>query len=1132
MNRCQQNVRTILTIVATTTIFMGSLHGNALGQVQSDSAARQAVFGDEFIGENASVVRRRAALLEPIERYLVLSDFVLSAEAGGSLRLPVVLTPLNSALTVDTSDNAEHSRVQTGGQIESPLLDLVDVARQLNRLGELRSRFEAAPNVRPKDQIARLAGLAIVSLAADEAELAGRQLAWLYEIVAANREWQEESEGALLLAIQAGAGHAETRAVAGDLAYNLHETHLDLVKHSDWRPFHRHVAMLANQIADAFSEDREGATAQPASPQNKPDDEFSQWRFGSLFTAKSRGMGCPPNVWSRDGASVRKTSGHNIDLLFFQSPLQGNFNVECDASVFSWRSIHPTYGGHWAGVEPKRTQRRIGTLAELESNLLPLDAQLTKFRHEIHYRISVHGQQMEVFGNGRLLNSIELPKDHEPWLALRRSAKHSARVWNVRITGQPEIPAELRLSESPNLEGWIPYFGDSTADVNERSSHWRRAGNDSTGQLIAGRKDARLPSGSDDERLLYYHRPMLEDGTVEYRFFYKAGQSTAHPAIGRAAFLLKPDGVNLHWVTDGTFDRSELSPGNSTLELENRRGPAVLPLKDDDWNAIRLTLVGDTVSLFLNDVHIYERRLEAGNQRNFGVFHYADRSQAVFRNVVWRGDWPKELPTVYEQELAGDDTRELDQSSEKLAATFRHSFTTKEFPFGRFVMSSGKMSDTRPGPEGLYVKRQGSGRYQRTVLAAQLAVGGDFDISASFDSLVTKPDAGGHSSCGIQVKLADKATTETNYRRRHNRFVGREDQHLAYGDVASYPGGEVRRSNIGYKPAESNSGTLRVARRGNRLYTLFAEGDSANFRITGQSEFPTDDVLPSGILLTGLTFQESFVSFRWKELVVRADRVTGPAVDAIAPVELLADLRKKRDKLSVVGDFDFTKKAPTNEEFYRWGSVLPWSSKLGGQMMIHQGQPTWAASGITPRGAIDGDFDITAVFELKKIVSPTAGDRSTIYLQTVFGPTGNTHASLMFDINAKDARQVFARLGTRKPNGGHNYSIVGSVPAADIAILRVARYGTKMYFLTQRDTDSPELLVAASEVSDETVSGRAANFIVHSGGEGRETQVLLKSLKIRAEKFTTANNPIRLGANPDPAPRSKSFFDSVIDFFK
>lgn len=1134
MSRCQQNVQTILKTVVTTAIFMGLLRSHAVGQSQSDSVARQAVFGDEFLTENASVVSHRAALLESEDRYQVLSGFVLSANAGGSLRLPVVLTTVNSVPTVTALDGAEKSRVQTGGQIKSPLLDLVDVARQLGRLDELRSRFEVAPNVQPRDQIVRLTGLAIVSLAADELEVASRQLAWIYEIVAGGRELREDSEGALLLAIQAGALHAETRAAAGDLAYNLHETHLDLVKPNDWRPFHRHVALLANQIADAFSEDAEGPTEHPTIPEDKPADEFGQWQTGSLWTAESRGTGCPPNAWGRDAGIVRKTSGHSIDLLYFQSPLRGDFEFECDASVFNWRSIHPNYGGHWAGVEPNRTRRRIGTLSELDSVLLPLDSKLSKFRHEIHYRISVRGQRMEVYGNGRLLNSVTLPKDHDPWLALRRSAKHSAKIWNVRITGQPEIPDELRLSESPILEGWIPYFGESSSDVNGRNSHWRRAGNDSTGQLIAGRRDALSSPGSHDERLLYYHRPMLEDGAIEYRFFYKAGQSMVHPAIDRAAFLLDPDGVKLHWVTDGKFDRSELSPGNSVVEPEHRRGPERLPLKADDWNAVRLTLIGDTVGLFLNDVQIYERSLEASNQRNFGLFHYADRSQAVVKNVVWRGDWPKQLPSMYDQELAGDDTRDFDLTASQLPATFRHSFNEDQFPFGKFALSEGEVADTRSESEGIYVQRQGSGRYKRTTLATQLAIGGDFDIRASFDSLTTKPSDGGHSSVSVLIRLADELATQANFRRRHNRFDDREDQHLAYADVALSPKDGLRRTNIGYKPAEATSGTLRVVRRGNRLFTMIAEGESPSFRITAESEFPTDDTQLGGVLLSAMTFKESFVSIRWKELVIRAERITGPAVNVAAPVVTLADLNRKRDALPVVGDFDFAKKAPSAGEFYQWGTLAPWDARAGGQMISHVGRPTWAASGMTPRKAIGGDFDITANFDLKKIVDPTVGDRSTVYLKSIFGPTGQTQASLMFEVNSQGARKVYARLGTRKPDGGHNYRGVGNIGTEEISVLRIARYGTSMYFLARRDMTSPEHLIATAKVSDEPVSGRAMDFMVHSGGEGRETQVLLKSLKIRANKFTSTNAAVRLGANPprNAPPTSRGFFDKVIDFFK
>jgi hypothetical protein len=1079
-------------------------------------------------------IRQKAGSLPLATRYQFLLSFILPEDRVSRLRMPVVFAALNSEPPEGGLRDESKRRVETGGRIASPFLDLVEIAAKLDRLDEVRIRIEGASSESSAEQIARLAALTIVAVVKNEAAVATQHLAKVYEIVSAKRELREESEGPLLLAIQAGAKHPETRAAASDLAYDLHQTHLDLVAPSDWKSYHRHVAAMTQQMADARNEVAGDETEEIANLKPGPADQFGQWQSGSLFTAESRGTGCPPNVWIRDATGLHKTFGHSIDLLYFQSPLHGDFNVECDASVFSWRSIHPTYGGHWAGVESSRTRRRIGTLAELDSKLLPLASQLTKFRHEIHYRISVRGRQMEVYGNGRLLHSLMLPRDHDPWLALRRSAKNSASIWNIRVTGAPRIPSEIRISETPYLTGWIPYFGGSTGDANSQGTHWRQAGSAGGEGIISGQFESQLPSGALAERLLYYHRPMLEDGTIEYEFFYRAGKSVTHPAIDRAVFMLTSEGVAFHSVTDGMFDRSDRSPDNLSIESQNGRGPAALPLKENQWNAVRLNLTGDTVNLFLNGQHVYERQLENTNQRNFGLFHYADRSHAAVRNVVWKGDWPNELPSVYDQELAGDDTEEIDRTANQLPTTFRHSFDSELFPFERFTVSAGEMSDTRPGANGLYVQRHGSQRYQRTVLAAQLAIGGDFDISASFDSLVTKPSDGGHSSLSVSVLLADEAATQTNYRRRHNAYAGREHQHLAYADVSSTPKSGLRRTNIGYKPADSSSGTLRVARRGNRLYTLFAEGDSTSFRITGESEFPTDDSLLGGILLSALTFEDSFVSFRWKEMTVRAERITGPAVDAAVPVAVLADLDRKREQLPAAGDFDFGKQAPSDEEFYQWGNIPAWDDKGGGQLIIHAGRPAWAASGLTPRKAIDGDFDITTEFDLKKIVDPAAGDRSTVYLKTSFGATGETHASLMFDINTQDDRQVFARLGTRRQNDGYDYRIVGALAAAEISVLRVARYGKTMYFLARRDMKSPQHLIGTAQVSDEPVYGRAANFIVHSGGEGRETHVVLKSLKIRATRFTSTNDPIRLGADPSrmPPPQSRSFFDSVIDFFK
>src|SRR5262249_13623912 len=140
------------------------------------------------------------------------------------------------------------------------------------------------------------------------------------------------------------------------------------------------------------------------------------------------------------------------------------------------------------------------------------------------------------------------------------------------------------------------------------------------------------------------NRPMLEDGEIAYEFFYEPGKTVAHPALDRLAFLIEPDGVKVHRLTDAQYERAGLSADNVAIETENRRGPASLPLKAREWNRMVLRLSGDRVSLRLNGELIYERALEATNQRSFGLFRYADESEVRVRKVIYRGDWPRSLP--------------------------------------------------------------------------------------------------------------------------------------------------------------------------------------------------------------------------------------------------------------------------------------------------------------------------------------------------------------------------------------------------------------------------------------------------------------------------------------------------------
>jgi hypothetical protein len=146
------------------------------------------------------------------------------------------------------------------------------------------------------------------------------------------------------------------------------------------------------------------------------------------------------------------------------------------------------------------------------------------------------------------------------------------------------------------------------------------------------------------ESAIYYQRPLLEDGAVQYEFFYDPGKAHVDPMLDRLVFQLEPDGVKLHWLTDGPHEKSGVAFDNVKDEPACRRGPARLPLKEKAWNAVRLIVSGDAVKVVLNGVEVYERPIESTNQRFFGVFHYTDRTEARVRAMIYAGDWGKSLP--------------------------------------------------------------------------------------------------------------------------------------------------------------------------------------------------------------------------------------------------------------------------------------------------------------------------------------------------------------------------------------------------------------------------------------------------------------------------------------------------------
>lgn len=274
------------------------------------------------------------------------------------------------------------------------------------------------------------------------------------------------------------------------------------------------------------------------------------------------------------------------------------------------------------------------------------------------FRLVVKGGKLTAFAMGQKIHEQSVSAESDPWLALFADGNLTTGVRNLKIVGKPEIPESLALSAGSDLNGWLgDYYGEPTLGEN---AAWQKRGEEilgrkrnleakpgSIGDFNGNGTQPVMPeavAGSKTESVLKYARPLAEDSMVSYEFWYDPGQALVSPALDRLAFLLVPDGVQVHSITDGRFNRTGLDPANARSEPASRRGPAKLPLKPKAWNRVGLTLKGDMLALSLNGELIYEQKVEPTNQRDFGLFHYADETEARVRNVTLRGAWPKSLP--------------------------------------------------------------------------------------------------------------------------------------------------------------------------------------------------------------------------------------------------------------------------------------------------------------------------------------------------------------------------------------------------------------------------------------------------------------------------------------------------------
>jgi hypothetical protein len=344
-----------------------------------------------------------------------------------------------------------------------------------------------------------------------------------------------------------------------------------------------------------------------------------------------------------------------------------------------------------------------------------------------------------------------------------------------------------------------------------------------------------------------------------------------HPALGRTVFLLEPEGVRIHELTGGIWETSGLEITNVRTPENRAAHSGFLPLKTGDENELTLTLRGATLTLTLNGTAVYEGALPADNNRIFGLFHWAGETESRVRNVVYRGDWPKSLLPVKDQEIAEVDPSLFDTT--RLTESWTHDFTQSGLGQNLFLPRGGVPLDqiAQVSPQGVTVSMVGAEGWREATIVPRRAVLGDFDIQAEYDNFETDALKAGSAGAALVLTLTSPLATSLRLGPR-NKSTGDGVMDFQFGfdnleGKKTYPSREF--------PAANRAGALRAVRRGPAIH-LFYRGDShSSWRYLdtvalGRAEYPVDQILLQTNAQAAIGHKSSV---RWKSITIRAEGV-------------------------------------------------------------------------------------------------------------------------------------------------------------------------------------------------------------------------------------------------------------------
>ncbi|MCG8653550.1 MAG: DUF1583 domain-containing protein, partial [Pirellulales bacterium] len=304
-----------------------------------------------------------------------------------------------------------------------------------------------------------------------------------------------------------------------------------------------------------------------------------------------------------------------------------------------------------------------------------------------------------------------------------------------------------------------------------------------------------------------------------------------------------------------------------------------------------------------------------------------------------------------------------------------------------------------------------------------------------------------------------------------------------------------------------------------------AENDSQQFRLLGEEEFTTEDLQNSGIQLgVQIQGQDGWSKVRFTDFEVRAERLSGPATES--QDKLLAELNAQRDQLPISFAHDLSTDAPGEQDFHRWTDSRPWEADAGGLSIKAPGTDNWTSAGFSVRRSFHGDFDVTINFQSPQLATPKPGKHSQVYLQVELSDTDQTQLSCVLTRTHDDNLICQGQIRTPTDNG-YDYRRLGSIAVRQPDYLRLARRGGDIHYIAGTTDRSEEYLIGSTTAAKVPIGIYGVRLLLHTGGDGRTSQVLVKSIEVRSA--ITGNSGI--GELRPEKPLPQRLLQSIRDIF-